>query len=116
MMKHNKRFSVKTLVSLLVAAVMLLSALPFAAAEEDPVVASGDCGASGDNVKWELTLHGILTLSGTGAMQDYAKRDDLPWRQKMVLRVIVSTKGSQRSGTTRLIKWHRYMKFHSPKR
>lgn len=89
MMKHNKRFPVKTLVSLLVAAVMLLSALPFAAAEEDPVVASGDCGADGDNVKWELTLHGILTLSGTGAMQDYAKRDDLPWRQKMVLRVIV---------------------------
>ena len=89
MMKHNKRFSVKTLVSLLVAAVMLLSALPFAAAEEDPVVASGDCGADGNNVKWELTFRGKLTLSGTGAMQDYAKIDDLPWRQKMVLRVIV---------------------------
>ncbi len=34
-------------------------------------VASGTCGAQGENVKWTLTDDGTLTIYGTGAMRDY---------------------------------------------
>jgi len=33
--------------------------------------ASGDCGADGSNVTWQLDDAGVLTISGTGAMKDY---------------------------------------------
>ena len=32
--------------------------------------ATGTCGASGDNLTWELSCDGVLTISGTGAMKD----------------------------------------------
>ena len=35
------------------------------------VLVSGDCGAEGSNVQYALTSDGILTISGTGAMEDY---------------------------------------------
>ncbi len=42
-------------------------------------VESGNCGAQGDNVKWELDLvTGVLTISGTGAMADYVEQAP-PW-------------------------------------
>ena len=34
-------------------------------------VASGNCGAQGDNVRWMLDSEGTLTIIGTGAMADY---------------------------------------------
>ena len=34
-------------------------------------VASGACGAAGDNVTWSLDSQGILTITGTGNMGDY---------------------------------------------
>ncbi|MCD7822436.1 MAG: leucine-rich repeat protein [Oscillospiraceae bacterium] len=40
--------------------------------EEVTVLASGECGASGDNVTWTLTSDGTLTISGTGKMKDYS--------------------------------------------
>ena len=40
------------------------------------VVASGNCGAEGNNVTWTLDDQGTLTLDGTGAT--YAKTDQ-PW-------------------------------------
>ena len=40
------------------------------------VIASGTCGADGDNLTWELTAGGLLTISGTGAMAGYLKA---PW-------------------------------------
>ncbi len=40
---------------------------------------SGDCGAQGDNVKWELnTETGELTISGNGEMKDY-DYSEAPW-------------------------------------
>lgn len=36
------------------------------------VIASGDCGANGDNVTWELTADGVLTISGSGEMARYS--------------------------------------------
>lgn len=58
----NKRF-----LSLILAMVLVLSALPTAALAAD-VVASGTCG---ENLTWELTSDGVLTIAGTGEMYDY---------------------------------------------
>ena len=36
----------------------------------NPILASGTCGAEGDNLTWILNSDGLLTISGTGAMAD----------------------------------------------
>ena len=76
----------KRLLSILLAAVMLLSALPLGLVDtaEAAAVSSGTCG---ENVTWTLDDQGTLTISGTGAMYDYTytweadKGDtfDTPW-------------------------------------
>lgn len=45
------------------------------------VVASGDCGASGENLKWTLDSNGTLTISGEGKMADYVSSGEnvAPW-------------------------------------
>ena len=43
------------------------------------VVARGDCGAQGDNVKWVLNSKGTLTIKGYGEMMDYDSYDERPW-------------------------------------
>ncbi len=44
----------------------------------DPcITASGICGAEGDNLTWELSCEGVLTISGIGAMADY--NYSTPW-------------------------------------
>ena len=63
----------KRILSILLAALMLLSALPLgmvdtAWAAETEVVASGSCGL---NVKWVLTSDGTLTISGKPRIDDY---------------------------------------------
>ena len=63
----------KRILSILLAALMLLSALPLgmvdtAWAAETEVVASGSCGL---NVKWVLTSDGTLTISGKTRIDDY---------------------------------------------
>ncbi|MBQ6711622.1 MAG: leucine-rich repeat protein [Clostridia bacterium] len=43
----------------------------------DAPLASGDCGAGGaDNLQWSLSADYELTITGTGAMEDY---NDAPW-------------------------------------
>lgn len=44
-------------------------------------VASGNCGPTGNEtaVTWRLTSDSVMTISGTGAMQDYSYLDDRPW-------------------------------------
>lgn len=37
-----------------------------------------ESGTCGDNLTWDLT-DGVLTISGTGAMTDYANVSDVPW-------------------------------------
>ncbi|MBR1717326.1 MAG: leucine-rich repeat domain-containing protein [Paludibacteraceae bacterium] len=44
----------------------------------DETVASGTCGADGDNLTWNL-CDGTLTISGTGAMVHYWAYEDIPW-------------------------------------
>ena len=50
---------------------------------ETPEVASGKCG---DDLTWKLDGNGLLTISGTGAMYDYAalpepQEQDAPWAE-----------------------------------
>ncbi len=75
MKKTNK------LISILIAVAMLLSMAPisvFAAS----VVASGKFGASGSNLTWSLDSDGVLTISGSGAMEDFANVSKVPWYSK----------------------------------
>lgn len=64
----------KRILPLLLALCMILSVLPVAALAA-PVVSSGTCG---DNLTWELTDEGTLTISGTGPMANYATTAE-PW-------------------------------------
>ena len=40
------------------------------------IIASGNCGKNGDNIKWKLTGDGTLSLNGSGEMADYTNS---PW-------------------------------------
>lgn len=67
MRKNGKR-----VLSLLLALVMVLGMLPEAA------WAAEGGGTCGENVTWTLE-NGVLTVSGTGAMEDYGRSSDIPW-------------------------------------
>ena len=67
----------RKLMSLLMAVVMCLTLLPFAAfADDASIVDSGICG---ENLTWTLDSDGILTISGTGNMWDFDERDSSWW-------------------------------------
>ena len=75
MKKTNK------LISILLVVAMLLSMAPltvFAATVE----ASGKFGASGNNLTWSLDSDGVLTVSGSGEMEDFANASKVPWYSK----------------------------------
>ena len=44
-------------------------------------VASGTCGAEGDNLTWTLDSDGVLTISGTGDMAYYSASNEAPWAE-----------------------------------
>lgn len=58
-------------------------------AEDENIIASGECGAQGDNLIWMLTADGTLTISGSGAMKNYGY--NVPWRsnQTEILSVVM---------------------------
>ena len=44
------------------------------------IYATGQCGAEGSDVSWELNAQTMaLAISGTGAMADYANANSVPW-------------------------------------
>ena len=47
-------------------------------ADEPAATGSGTCGP---DLRWSLNSSGILTISGTGDMYDYAKDNYAPWNQ-----------------------------------
>ena len=59
---------------------------------------SGKCGATGDNVTWQLTENTddpstyTLTISGSGAMEDYLMSSNQPWCsfRKQITSVVIS--------------------------
>ncbi len=66
--KKGMGIGVKKILSLILAAVMLMAVLPGVGVLAAEVVDSGKCG---DNITWSLTSDGTLTISGTGKMEDY---------------------------------------------
>ncbi|MBE6641630.1 MAG: hypothetical protein E7619_08585, partial [Ruminococcaceae bacterium] len=44
-------------------------------------IASGTCGAEGDNLTWKLYADGELVIDGKGAMADFAEVEDAPWSE-----------------------------------
>ncbi|MBO4577271.1 MAG: leucine-rich repeat protein, partial [Paludibacteraceae bacterium] len=42
-------------------------------------MASGTCGAQGDNLTWVISCDSVLTISGAGAMADYNGSSSVPW-------------------------------------
>ena len=51
---------------IMVAVIALVLICAGAASAE--IIASGDCGAKGDNITWTLDSEGLLSIAGTGAM------------------------------------------------
>ena len=51
----------------------------FTEASAATIVASGTCGAQGDNLTWILDDEGTLTISGSGEMCDYTWASPSPW-------------------------------------
>ncbi len=93
MKQSTKRIFAAALAALVVAAVgtTLTTQLPQltnSVAYAATIVANGTCGApyvnDGKNVTWKLTDDGTLTISGTGAMKNYASAGpdtaDTPWK------------------------------------
>ena len=69
----------KRLLSILLAAVMLLTMLPLGLVETAWAASSGTCG---DKLTWSLSDDGTLTISGTGKMKDYGDNYGMsvaPW-------------------------------------
>ncbi len=60
----------KRIISILLALVLCVGMLPVVALGAE-IVASGECGAQGDNVTWTLDSNGTLMISGSGEMADY---------------------------------------------
>ena len=58
--------------------------------ERLPSIAYGTCG---ENVNWVLTEDGTLTISGTGAMQNYSSSSTAPWykNRKDILNAVVKS-------------------------
>ena len=70
----------KRLLSILLAAVMVLTMLPLGLVDTAYAATVVDSGTCGDNVTWRLSDDGVLTISGTGAMQDYNYYNNYaPW-------------------------------------
>ena len=67
----------RRLLSILLAAVMLLSAVPLGVVET--AWAADNSGSCGENVTWSLSDDGTLTISGTGPVADYGTASNLPW-------------------------------------
>ena len=45
---------------------------------EPCITASGTCGAQGDNLTWELSCDGVITIGGTGEMANWDE-GSMPW-------------------------------------
>ena len=72
--------------TLAITLLLILCILPVAAQAE--TVASGTCG---ENATYTLSDDGFLTISGTGAMADYAAASDCPWyaQREQILSVVI---------------------------
>ena len=63
--------TIRTILSVLLCAVLTLGVFPVLAPAESDVLLSGECGETGANLTWTLRANGYLTVSGEGAMADF---------------------------------------------
>ena len=62
-------------------------------------IPSGTCGAEGDNLTWQLSLEGVLTISGTGEMENWSNESAVPWyKNRESIVSIVIEKGTTSIG------------------
>lgn len=86
------------LLSILLAIVMVFTLVPISGIRihASTVVDSGTCGV---DASWSLSYNGIITISGTGAMQDYEAYNDMPWyKYKDSILSVVIEDGITRTG------------------
>lgn len=82
--------------SFVLALVMIVSLFPVSVFATE-IVADGVCGKNGANLTWALDSTGTLTISGSGAMADYADSPqnvgDTPWKEhsSKIRRVVVQS-------------------------
>lgn len=69
----------------------MLYSIPAGAA--DTAQTSGNCGADGDNLTWNLDDNGVLTISGSGKMADFGNSTGTaaPWTRSAVKKVILDS-------------------------
>ncbi len=96
-------------------------AYPLAVEEVSPapcIIASGTCGAQGDNLTWTLTCDSVLTISGTGAMEDYTRSDETistPWfAYSNDIRSVVVSEGVTTIGNYAFAYFHRLTSVEIP--
>ena len=79
--------------SLVLALCMVLAVIPTAALAAETKPTSGKCG---ENATWNLDANGTLTISGTGAMDDYnTYTDRAPWPFETIHKVVIEDGISQ---------------------
>ena len=80
----------KRILSFVLAVLMIASLLPATALAAD-IVDSGTCGAEGDgsNLTWTLDSEGVLTISGSGGMDDYGSSGG-PWHGSRVKSAMIA--------------------------
>lgn len=52
----------------------------YPASDRDVVLATNACGINGDNLRWKLSPDGVLTIYGTGDMQNFGSSSNQPWK------------------------------------
>lgn len=83
-MKNRKIYAAITLLCFL----LTLMPVTVFAADEVTVVDSGTCG---DNATWKLTSDGVLTISGSGTMEEDYAWGSAPWYaiKEIIIKVII---------------------------
>ena len=76
----------KRVLSLLLSVILVMQMIGIEsfASNSSAVIDSGECGAEGNNLTWELSYDGVLTISGTGEIADYGINEETgkstaPW-------------------------------------
>lgn len=72
----TKNKLLKALLAALLTLSLIFGVIPVPGLTMEAHAASGTCG---ENLTWTLDDQGVLTISGTGAMQDYAYNNQSPW-------------------------------------
>lgn len=79
---------------------MTLSSLAMTVTAQSATIASGTCGAAGENLSWKLTDDQTLTISGIGAMTDGFELDEWApwWIYRNEIKAVVIEEGITRIG------------------